>query len=206
MDGILLPAGIDGSIVVNTIVAEYADLDVVHHTPERFKFFSDLWFKRKFRIIEKLYETTQLEYDPIENYRRYEEGRENNDDTEERSTGRITNNNRDQSSVSTVNSDAESIGQVSAYNSDLFVNDSKTNSTNDTTDKLTDQVITKDEMAEEESIGNRREKNYHSLAHGNIGVTTSQQMVEQERSVSQFDIYQWIADHWAQDNLVMVWG
>lgn len=51
-----------------------------------------------------------------------------------------------------------------------------------------------------------RTEHYNGRAHGNIGVTTNQQMIEQELSLlGSFNIYQWIAKQFAADLTLGVW-
>lgn len=42
-------------------------------------------------------------------------------------------------------------------------------------------------------------------AHGNIGVTTTQQMIQQERDISLFDFYQFIADDFKREFCIMIY-
>ena len=41
--------------------------------------------------------------------------------------------------------------------------------------------------------------------HGNIGVTTTQQMIEEERRVVEFDIYHYIAEDFKADFCLLVY-
>ena len=98
------------------------------------------WSKREVKIWERLYNTTLLEYNPIENYDRIE-------DSESKSTG-------------------NAVGKETAYESYELQTTTGSDSTGDTV--------------------------FHGRIHGNIGVTSSQQLVEAERRVSEFNIYNYI--------------
>lgn len=117
--------------------------------------------------------------------------------------------------------DAEA--DVSAYNSESYVNDNKatSNSTGKETVNGTTLVEDTDErkiekaeaenqkrtdnenQQENETIQNDRDEKYGLLAHGNIGVTTTQEMIRQQREIVSFDFYRWLADMWAKDMVVM---
>lgn len=188
---------LDRDILNDTIMFRWGGMDTVYSNPDLFKYYSDRWFQRKFEIIKKMWETTQFEYNPIENYDRKEDYWENNDDTLDVTTGDDLTIDR----TTTVDSDGDVTSQVSPFNANTFINDSKS---------ITDMTDTTKEQGGDKRTGKRdeintREKKGGLRAHGNIGVTTTQDMIEEERRVSQFDIYEWIAAVWADDNLVIAW-
>lgn len=54
--------------------------------------------------------------------------------------------------------------------------------------------------------GNTNTRGTHSgRAHGNIGVTTTQKMIEEERRVSGFNIYDYIADSFKKRFCILVY-
>lgn len=78
---------------------------------------------------------------------------------------------------------------VSGYNSSGYVPADKTDT--DTSNKYDDR-----------SSGTRH---YERKEQGNIGITTTQQMIKEEREIADFDIYQYISDDFMQRFTVMVW-
>lgn len=78
---------------------------------------------------------------------------------------------------------------VSGYNSSGYVPSDKTDT--DTSNKYDDR-----------SSGTRH---YERKEQGNIGITTTQQMIKEEREIADFDIYQYISDDFMQRFTVMVW-
>lgn len=83
---------------------------------------------------------------------------------------------RTTSDVSTGSGSGSTVSDVSPYNlSDDYESDSKVTNSNSTT------------------ASNSGSDSYNSHVYGNIGVTTSQQMLESERKVVRFDIYREIA-------------
>ena len=69
-----VPQVLSKDILVNNILAETAELEVLYTNPTIFKNLVGVWSEKQIDIWNKLYETTQYEYNPIENYNRYETG------------------------------------------------------------------------------------------------------------------------------------
>lgn len=151
---------------------------------EMFKSFSDSFFKQRKNIISKLIDTTEFDYNPIANYdsteevtRKYDEKTTNQNQTIENSTRNSTQENN-----------------VSAYDSDVYQPKEKvvgaTNDNNNTngngsgTSNITENLTTR--------------------KRGNIGVTTTQQMIEAERKVVLFNVYNWIAIEFEQKFFICV--
>lgn len=53
--------------------------------------------------------------------------------------------------------------------------------------------------------GNDRDDIYNEHTHGNIGVTTTQQMIQQEIKLRKKSFYDWVADKYANDMCLGVW-
>lgn len=66
------PEGLDRDVAIDTILLETSELSTIYTRPETFQFAIKCWTYRRFPIWTKLYNTTKLEYNPIENYNRIE--------------------------------------------------------------------------------------------------------------------------------------
>lgn len=202
---VALPDGVDRDILADTIISKYGELDVVYTNPRMLDYYNGVWFRRKFEIIKKMYATTQFEYDPIENYDRKEDYWETNNDVmdSESTSSDVTDTSNKDVTDGVVST--ETINQVSPYNADSYINDSKNDETvtNDTT--VTNAGNVKADSTSNQTTVDDRDKKGGLRAHGNIGVTTTQEMIEQERKSVQFDLYEWVAALWADDFLCMVW-
>lgn len=122
---------------------------------------------------DKLVDTLSLEYNPIENYSMTEKGTDTRTpNITQTGTGENVNNASTDNSVTT--------GKTTFDKSDSFINDTQTKNagtTNDTTNITTTSKTTGDE------------KTVHEFTRsGNIGVTTSQQMIESERKLAMFSV------------------
>lgn len=112
--------------------------------------------------------------------------------------------------------------EVAGYDSDTFVNDSqdtrtpnltetrtpdltKTETPNITETQTPDITETRTPDLEDKRTEDMKRVNA-GRAHGNIGVTTTQQMIEEERRVAQYDIYRDIALKFESEFTIPVYG
>lgn len=175
---LLLPDGVDKNILVPSILAECSDFNLLYPDYDFMRFMIGVWSKNEQDIWIAMQESTQLEYNPIENYDRYESITrevESTGTTEESAT-----NENENSGTS------ESVESRTAFNSNNFQGtgkvetessgsgNSETNSSATTTNSGTETVT--------------------NHMHGNIGVTTAQQMISGFREVSNFSIYDFIVN------------
>lgn len=199
-DGILgelvVPDGVDVELVKDNLLAETAELEVIYPDAVFMQAMIGRWSAKELPIWERLYKTTLLEYNPIENYDRMEEWTEAEDtkkNTEADATG-TSKTDTDGTSTRESNTDGVINDQkyVSAYNEVEFTPTERDNNTqneknnSEQKDVGTVSVKTSAENTTDET-GNRNLLR-KGRAHGNIGVTTSQQMIEAEREVALYNI------------------
>lgn len=74
LDGLkaAVPDGVDADNVADTLLLESAGLEILYSNPVFMKAAVTVWANEKRDIWQKLYDTTLLEYNPIDNYDRYE--------------------------------------------------------------------------------------------------------------------------------------
>lgn len=155
---------------------KYYDTENVTNNTNMVKQASDyiaLYGKSHKYEYDKLVDTLSLEYNPIENYSMTEKG------TDTR-TPNITQTNKGVN-TNTIGVDTSiTTGKTTFDKSDSFINDTKTTNTGTNTD-------TQDINTTVTTAGN--EKTVHEFTRsGNIGVTTSQQMIESERQLAMFSV------------------
>ena len=71
-----IPSALDKPTLIDNLLAETAELEVLYSNPVVFKNLVGVWSAKQLDIWNRLYATTQYEYNPIENYNRYETGSE----------------------------------------------------------------------------------------------------------------------------------
>ena len=90
-----IPEALDKDTLVDNLLAETAELEVLYPNPVVFKNLVGVWSAKQIDIWNRLYETTQYEYNPIENYNRYETGSDSG-------TGRTTHSGTDTTTETTT--------------------------------------------------------------------------------------------------------
>lgn len=169
-DGLSVPDGIDKENVKDNILLESESLEVVYSNPDFIKAAITVWSTERLPIWEKLYATTQYEYNPIENYDRYEQGTNS-------TSGTSSGQNESESS-----GENESVTSNTAYDSNTFADSAKANSSGSNN-------VTNSGNNEYENSGS-----FTTHVHGNIGVRSSQELIEQERRIADFCITSYIVD------------
>ena len=152
LDGLIVPTGMDGANLKENLLLETESMEILYPSAPFLKAAITVWAAERKAVWDKLYATTVLVYDPIENYDRQENSSSINSGG---ATGSTT-----------------VTGSATAYNSNAFADTGKSVSSGNNTSN---------------SSGT-----YTSRVHGNIGVTTTQQMIEQERKSVQFCMTEYI--------------
>ena len=137
------------------IINHYAMRQIGFETPGRFKHELMCRLQEIMPRYVKLYATTQYKYNPIENYNMLEKGE---DTSEGNSEGSGSSKNRNRYSDTPMGS----------------IDNLETHLTNATLDDTENSTSSKD----------KRKDIHHFTRTGNIGVTTTQQMIEQERKIT----------------------
>lgn len=214
-DNLMLPEGIELSTVVENLLVELAELEILYTDPDVLKMLIGVWSRKQCAVWERLYSTTQYEYNPIENYNRYEEGTGTNRNS-------TTHGGQDTDTLGIMHGGQDSIQTQSADGgTDSSVNGEFVAGFNPGTPSGSDDGLLKKQRNETSvdygrtNAGSRTDtygatenrtgtKSYghtemhsgaegHELhAHGNIGVMSTQDMISQEREVSKFNIYDYI--------------
>ena len=90
-----IPSELDKPTLIDNLLTETAELEVLYPNPIVFKNLVGVWSAKQLDIWNRLYATTQYEYNPIENYNRYETGSEDG-------TGRTTHSGTDSTADTTA--------------------------------------------------------------------------------------------------------
>ena len=90
-----IPEALDKNTLIDNLLAETAELEVLYPNPIVFKNLVGVWSVKNLDVWNRLYATTQYEYNPIENYNRYETGSDSG-------TGRTTHSGTDTTTETTT--------------------------------------------------------------------------------------------------------
>ena len=172
-----VPTGMDRQVLIDNILLECAELEVLLPDPTVMKKAIAFWSASQKYVWDELFESTQFNYNPIWN----------KDGIIEETETRDLTATRDLKSTD----DGTDTMKRSAYNSSTFQNHDQETTDHDYTDTGT----VKDTGTIKRS---RTEK-------GNIGITTTQQMIQEQREVVQFDIYGYIVRSFKERFCIMVY-
>jgi len=193
-----LPEGIDKETLVDNIILQGGEFEVLYSDPQFMRAAIGTWSQKCYHTFLKWITALNIEYAPLENYDRNElvtdQYYKAASSAARRDSGNTrTFNNQDKRTIDTT---VVSEDEVSAYDSSTYQPSDKNTTDNDGTDTVDYSGTIKDEYGEGTS-GNENENstNTHtSRVHGNIGVTTSQQMLQSEFDVARFNIIDQITD------------
>lgn len=196
----VIPEGLEGDVLIPNLLVETAELEILYPNPVVMKTLIGIWSSKQLPTWNALYATTQYDYNPIENYNRYEEETITTDD--DRTEG-VMHSGSDSSTGSGSNTITD---KIAAFNIGSNLTDqeglapqSKSAGSNSATGSTTygHRINT--------MTGIDREESKESHVHGNIGVMSTQQMIEQERNVAKFNMYDIIIREFIERFCVMVY-
>lgn len=186
----------DKQTVIDNILAECAELEFLYPAPTVAKNIIGIWSKKEVPYWNRVYSAARLEYNPIENYRRNEEEKITDDKTEQHSgtdsgsTGGSDNTSGTSNASSVESGTDTTTNKINGYDSAQLVDHDSSavayghrvtdnaSASNTTTYNRTNALI------HGEKIKNDGNTSRNLLAYGNIGVTTSQEMLTQEMNVA----------------------
>ena len=207
-DGFNVPDGLVKQIAINAILMRTRELEVLYPDFSYMKNRITIW-SNKYQINwKKLYDTTVLEYNPIENYDRMEDWTDTDDETSTsaRDNTRNTTNTVKSTSTNEIMNSVNVTDQNTAFNAGL-ADHAKQITDGDTTENgsITNTETGKDTENENVNGGRTGRHTRTGRAHGNIGVTTSQQMIQSERDLVVFNLYDVIAESFIENFCLMVY-
>lgn len=216
-DELTFPAGIDRDLAINRILNKSEEFELVYSDFEYLKDRIGIWGKIWERTFTKWVNALSVDYDPLYNYDRTERytdthQKDYNDTSNKSYTDGASEHSTSKSNTITgseTNSTTEQ--QVSAYDEASYSDKQKEGAT-----ALTNQMGTGDATGDimrnssggsnSNDSGNSNEVVKHE-AHlfGNIGVTTSQQMLHDELDIATWNLYEHISDIFIEEFCILVY-
>lgn len=193
----VLPEGMDRETLENNILVRTADFEVLYSDADFVKEYIGIWSKKWLRTFTKWYDALQITYNPLENYDRMEDWTDTSHNT----------------SNGTVNATAHTGGSSSGYTSgnteslksafdsptyQPYENNINNENVNTTSTANTDNFTTSNNV---DDVNARRT----GRTHGNIGVTTSQQMLQSELDIAEWNLVEKITDIFVQEFCIPVY-
>lgn len=205
MDPLTVPEGMDRAALVNTIIAETAELEVLWPEPETFKFMLSAWVRMNKPLWERAWNALQLEYNPLWNVdadiveleTRNLQGAENR--TYKSNVTGETDTTR------TPNLSEEMQNGIAGFNSTTYENREKTDTRTTGTERTQGEHSETKNDTDDTTTRDSGTIEHKTRRTGNIGVTTSQEMLRQELEIAKVSVYDIIADSFKDKFCIMLY-
>lgn len=204
-----LPAGIDKDNCVDNIMMECGEFETLYSDPFFMRAAVGTWSTKHYRTFEKWITALKLEYNPLENYDRLEDWTDTGDENTKVKFTDETTSETDSSTTSegSSNQNGNTEDLVSAFDADTYQESEK--HVIDTDEDHTDEVTSNTTFTNDSEQNTEGEKDtidkHTGRIHGNIGVTTSQQMLQSELDIARFNIIQEITNLFMEELCIMVY-
>ena len=152
-DNMTVPAGVVKSRVIDTILMECAELGLTYANPDTMKLMIKTWSYNKLPAWERIWTALEESYDPLHNYDRHEDW--------------------------TDSKSGSASGTAGASGS----NSTKVAGFNQATPSMTDRDSSTQSTSSSSSSNSSEDGTHKGHIYGNIGVTTSAQMLQGEIDV-----------------------
>lgn len=172
-----VPSGIDRQVLIDNILLRGGEFETLYSEPSFITQAIGVWSNKWSRTFTKWLSALNVEYNPLENYDRIEEWTDSNNG-KSNMTGNMYDNNN-------------TISQVSAFNSDQLRDDTKV------------YVDNNSHNNSESTMSN--DAKHTGRLHGNIGVTTSQQMLQSELDIAMWNLYEHITDIFLSEFVIPIY-
>ena len=203
-DTMELPAGLDRDTVISAILLDSMDLEVLYPDPEYMKYALANYSKRRIDVWNKLYATTKLEYNPIWNkdgmITETEEVSRTGDTSGTSNTTTATSGKSNTTTATSGSSseNSETDTYVFGFNESTGAQSGRTTesgagtSSGNSTENGTSSGNSTENGTSSENRRDDEKRTYTRSEQGNIGITTTQQMIKEEREVDDFSIIDYI--------------
>lgn len=175
----------DNENLIQNILMECAELEILYPDADFMKFAIGAWSQKQLPIWNKLYNTEKLEYNPLENANRTEE---TNDTT-------VINESNSGNNKYTVDGHNTNTRQVYPFDGDI------------SQAQYFDTLVPHEENDNNYTDNREGQNTFTSVktVKGSIGVVTPQEMIRQERNISNFSTVNYIIDQFKQRFCILVY-
>ena len=219
--GLQVPEGLNREAVINEILLQCAELEVVYPDIDIMKLAITTWSIANQYTWEKLYDTMVVNYNPIWNVDATVTDTLSGSESRDISRSGSGSNNRtvnlaDNETVNLADNETVNITDTEAvkgFNSDAWADSHKNTKagtdniahtgTDNTTHTGTDNISMSDSESVDDDL--TRSETRTQRRTGNIGVTTTQQMLEQERAIAEFNMINYIAQSFKQRFCLLIY-
>ena len=220
-----LPVGIDRQTLVDTILMRCQEFELLYTDPDFLINAVNVWSRKNYRVFDKWEKALNIEYDPLYNYDRTEEytdehtgqcdKQESGTTSESSDYTRTDNLSESDDHTRTDNLSSDTTHLETAYNDITYKGVSKDETddtgtqriagTNTNTGTVRNAGSGSGSLSNSENGTDTYTNTHKARLFGNIGVTTSQQMLQSELDIARWNLYEHIADLFCQEFCIMVY-
>ena len=176
---LILPDDLNTDTFIDTLLMKYGECPLISPDLDYMLLAIGAWSRKWYNNIDRMSKALSAEYNPIHNYDRHEEWSGTN-------SYELNSETDDNGSIDTTFNGTDE-NKVSAYNEDEYQPD------NETIKDSTTNTATENNSKRDETKSGEDSRTGH--LYGNIGVTTNQQMLEDELKLrSKYNIYDIISE------------
>ena len=224
-DNMVLPDGIEKDVLIGSIVLRCQEFELLYSDPDFMIDAVNIWSRKNYWTFDKWVKALSIKYDPLYNYDRTEEYTDTHSGKFDKtgsgtSSGssdytRTDNLSQSDDHTRTDNLSSTITHSEKAFNDANLVTSSQDSTSDSGTQRMAGTVTNsgtqRNAGSESGSISNNENgtddytNTHKARLFGNIGVTTSQQMLQSEFDIARWNMYEHIADLFCQEFCIMVY-
>lgn len=203
LDNLVLPAELESKreVIKDNLLMESAELEVLFPDFAMLKYAIGVWSQKELPVWQELYDTTQYEYNPIWN----KDGTFT--ELETRNLAGTSSNTETRNLAGGSQDSGSGSGtteyDVFGYNSETAAHESKTTDSNEySRESSSTQTGTIADQGNTSDTGTIR---HERTEQGNIGITSTQELIEKQRAVVEFNIMDRIVQDFIRRFCILVY-
>ena len=232
-DNLVLPEGIEKEVLIGSIILRCQEFELLYSDPDFMIDAVNIWSRKNYWTFDKWVKALNIEYDPLYNYDRTEEytdthsgkfgnsktGNEFGTNSTSSDYTRTDNLSQSDDHTRTDNLSSTLTHSEKAFNDANMVTSSQDSTSDSGTQRMAGTVTnsgtqrnagsSSDAFSSTSTNGENGTDEYTNIhkarLFGNIGVTTSQQMLQSEFDIARWNMYEHMADLFCQEFCIMVY-
>ena len=201
-----LPEGIDKDTLVGNILMRGGEFEVMYSDPYFLQNLIGVWSSKWYRTFDKWVKALAIEYSPLENYDRMEEWQDTRNNHGSETTSGTLGRTTSDSLSRTATDGGTTETKVSAYDSSTYQPSNQVTVTNSSGFTDTGSGTLNDTTSGSTTTSFGEGAKHEGRVHGNVGVTTSQTMLESELQIAEWNLYEHITDLFLSEFVIPIYS
>lgn len=212
----------DRTTLINNLLMDCAEFECLYTDFDFCKAAIGWWSKARLPVWEKLYASTMFDYNPIWNKdgtitetrtKTYSDEKTGSVHNRKDNTSHVEDGTASTRMLTVSNDDTTTENQTAGFNSSEYVNKEKSTvnhyygdeETLGVTRTVADTGAEEGNTTESGTTSGEESEDYTRIEQGNIGVTSTQQLIREEREVVQFEIDDYIINDFKKQFCILVY-